>query len=290
MIRPLVTGSDGLLGHVLAERLESEYPETISATRAFLDITDYWGLTAELERLEPTVVINTAAFSDVDGCELDPPRALLANRNGAHHLAKACRALGARLTHISTDYVFDGTKGSPYTEEDTPAPIQVYGASKRDREIVVLSELPSTLVVRTSFLYGPGRHTFADRVIERARAGEPVRAVLDWINSPTYSLDLAEILARLIETDARGILHVSNAGACSKFEFARAACRFAAIDDPLIEPIRRADLPLPAKRPERTAFDLACVTKLLGRAPRAWENALEAYILGEEDGGPVSGP
>ena len=283
MIRPLVTGSEGLLGHLLAERLEDLYPETISATRAFLDITDYWTLCAELERLEPNVVFNTAAFSDVDGCELDPERALRVNREGPYNLARACRALGARLIHISTDYVFDGTRPTPYTEEDRPEPIQVYGASKRDGEIAVLAELPDALIVRTSFLFGPGRTTFVDRVIERGRAGESVRAVLDWINSPTYTVDLAEMLVRLLDTDAKGILHASNSGGCSKFEFARAACRLAAIDDPPIEPIRRADLPLPAKRPERTPFDLGRLASILGQPPRPWEEALEAYLLGESE-------
>jgi dTDP-4-dehydrorhamnose reductase len=283
MIRPLVTGSEGLFGHVLAGRLEETYPDTVSATRAFLDITDYWALTAELERLAPNVVVNTAAFSDVDGCELDPEKALRVNRTGPHNLARACRALGAKLVHISTDYVFDGTKATPYGEDDTPAPIQVYGASKRDGELAVLSEIPDALIVRTSFLFGPGRSTFVDRAIERARAGEKVRAVLDWVNSPTYTVDLAEWIAQLIEVDAKGIVHAANSGSCSKFEFARAACRIAAVDDPPIEPIRLADLPLPARRPERTPFDVTHLGALLGEAPRSWEDALGAYLLGEDE-------
>jgi dTDP-4-dehydrorhamnose reductase len=282
MIRPLVTGSEGLLGHVLAERMEQIYPDTVSATRAFLDITDYWGLTAELERLQPNVVINTAAYSDVDGCELDPERALRVNRNGAMHLARACRALGARMVQISTDYVFDGAKGTPYSEEDPASPLQVYGASKRDGELAVLQEDPSALIVRTSFLFGPGRQTFVDRAIERARRGEVVRAVLDWVNSPTYTVDLAAMIVALIETGATGVVHASNSGSCSKFEFARAACRVAAVDDPPIEPVRLADLPLPAKRPERTVFDLGRLGSLLGAPPRGWEEALQAYLLGDD--------
>jgi dTDP-4-dehydrorhamnose reductase len=255
----------------------------VSSTRAFLDITDYFGMTAELERLEPTLVVNTAALSDVDGCEIDPEKALRVNRVGPHNLARACRALGAKLVHVSTDYVFDGLKTTPYGEDDPPHPIQVYGASKRDGELAVLSETPEALIVRTSFLFGPGRATFVDRVIERARAGEKVRAVLDWVSSPTYTIDLADIIARLIGSGASGIVHASNTGSCSKFEFARAACRVAAVDDPPIEPIRLADLPLPAKRPERTPFDLTLLGALLGEPPRSWEDALSAYILGEDE-------
>jgi dTDP-4-dehydrorhamnose reductase len=280
MIRPLVTGAEGLLGRALVERLEEAHPDTVSATRSFLDITDYFGLCAELERLQPNVVINTAAFSDVDGCELDPERAFRVNRMGPWHLAKACRALGARFIHVSTDYVFDGRKPAPYDETDEAAPIQVYGASKRDGEIAVLSEYPAALVVRTSFLFGPGRPTFVDRAVERARRGEKVRAVLDWVSSPTYTVDLAEILERLMELDVAGILHVSNAGACSKFEFARAACRLAEIADAPVQPIRLVDLPMPAKRPERTPFELGRLTALLGAPPRPWEDALGEYLRG----------
>jgi dTDP-4-dehydrorhamnose reductase len=279
MIRPLITGSDGLLGRVLAERLEETYPDTVSATRAFLDVTDYWGVCAELERLQPTVVISCAAFSDVDGCELHPDTAFRVNRMGAYHVARACVPLHARFIQISTDYVFDGTKPTPYTEEDTASPIQVYGASKRDGETAALAEDPGALILRTSFLFGPGRQTFVDRVVERSRRGESVKAVLDWISSPTYTVDLAQIIAELLTIECSGILNVSNAGACSKFEFARAACRFASVDEASIEPLRRADLPLPAKRPERTAFDLGRLTEVLGRAPRPWEEALEAYLL-----------
>lgn len=283
MIRPLITGSEGLLGQVLSERLEQSYPETVSATREFFDITDSQDVSAELERLQPTVVINTAALSDVDRCELDPEEAFRVNRMGPYHLARACTAIGARLIQISTDYVFDGTKETPYTEEDRPNPILVYGASKRDGEIAVLKESRGALIVRTSFLFGPGRPTFADRAIERSRAGEVVRAVLDWVNSPTYTVDLAQIIERLIEKEVAGILHVSNSGACSKFEFARAACRIAGVDDPPIQPIRRADLPLPAKRPERTSFDLTKVSAILGWTPRPWEEALEEYLLGQDE-------
>jgi dTDP-4-dehydrorhamnose reductase len=284
MTRPLIVGSEGLLGRALAKRLEEAHPETISSTREFLDITDYFGICSEFERLEPTVVINTAAFSDVDGCELDPIRALQVNKIGAHNLARACKTIGARFIHISTDYVFDGTKTTPYVEEDATSPIQVYGASKLDGETAILAELPGALIVRTSFLFGPGRPTFVDRAIERARKNDLVRAVLDWVNSPTYTVDLAEMMVALIARDVSGVLHASNAGACSKFEFARAACGFAGIEDPSIAPIRRADLPLPAKRPERTPFDLTRLTAVLGRAPRSWEEALEDYLVQGESG------
>jgi dTDP-4-dehydrorhamnose reductase len=215
MTKPLIIGSEGLLGRALARRLEETHPETISATRAFLDITDYFGLCSEFERLEPTVVINTAAFSDVDGCELDPIRALQLNKIGAHNLARACKTIGARFIHISTDYVFDGTKTTPYVEEDPTSPVQVYGASKLDGETAILAELPGALIVRTSFLFGPGRPTFVDRAIERARKNDLVRAVLDWVNSPTYTVDLAEMMVALIARDVSGVLHASNAGACS---------------------------------------------------------------------------
>ena len=277
-VRPLVTGSSGLLGRVVAERLEHRWRDTVSANREFLDLEDFWRLRAELERLEPTVVVNCAGYTDVDGCERHPDRAFRENRDAAVHLARACRAIGARLIHVSTDYVFDGRSEEPYREDDPAAPLQVYGESKLEGEREALREHPDTLAVRTSFLFGPGRSTFLDRALVSAGAGQPVRAVLDWVNAPTYTLDLARAIEGLISTGARGIVHVSNAGACSKFEFAREVLRLAGFDPALVEPVRRADLSLPAVRPERTVLGLDRFTTLSGAPPRPWQRAVESYL------------
>ena len=277
-LKPLVTGSAGLLGRTLVERLEQSSPETIAATREFLDLDDFWRLRAELERLHPNVVINCAAWSDVDGCERDPDRAWRENRDNVMHLARACRAIGARLIHISTDYVFDGKQETPYREEDPANPISIYGESKWEGEREALRECEDTLVVRTSFLFGPGRKTFLDRVIESARKGERVSSVLDWVNAPTLTTDLAAAIETLIRKDCRGIVHFTNAGGCSKYEFAREALRLSGLDPSVVSAVRRADLSLPAARPERTVLDLTRFTSIAGAAPRSWNAAMESYL------------
>ena len=277
-IRPLVTGSAGLLGRVVARRLEERFPATVSATREFLDLEDFWRLRAELERIDPSVVVNCAGYSDVDGCERNPDRAFRENRDAAVHLARACRAIGARLIHISTDYVFDGRSEGPYREDDACLPLQVYGESKWEGEQEAMREHPDTLLIRTSFLFGPGRNTFIDRALDSARAGKPVRAVLDWVNAPTYTVDLAAAIETLLQAGARGVMHYSNLGGCSKFEFAREVLRQAGFDPNLVEPVRRDDLPLPAARPERTVLDLGRFTELTGAAPRPWPRAVEEYL------------
>lgn len=277
-MRPLITGSSGLLGSAVSRLFEERHPETVSAGREFLDLEDFWRLRAELERLDPTVVINCAACSDVDVCERDPDLAYRLNRDAALNLARACRAIGATLVHVSTDYVFDGRQSDPYGEESACNPLSVYGESKWEGECEVRREHPDSLIVRTSFLFGPGRPTFLDRVIATAREGGPVRAVLDWVNAPTYTNDLAAAIESLVGRGCRGTVHVTNAGGCSKYEFAREALRLAGLDVSLVVPVRRTDLTLPAARPERTVLDLSRYVSLTGRAPRGWQDAVGAYL------------
>jgi dTDP-4-dehydrorhamnose reductase len=277
-IRPLITGSTGLLGRAVAGHFERRHPSTCSTTREFLDLEDFWRLRAEMERLEPTVVVNCAAYSDVDGCERDPDRAYRENRDAAVNLARACRAIGAMLVHVSTDYVFDGRSDDPYREEDPPGPLQVYGESKLEGETEAMREHPDTLVVRTSFLFGPGRRTFIDRLAERAQRGEASRAALDWVNAPTYTPDLAAAIESLVRRGCRGVVHFTNTGGCSKFEFAREALRLSGLDGGLLVPVRRADLRLPAARPERTVLDLSRYAAITGAPPRPWLEAAADYL------------
>ncbi len=276
--RPLVTGSDGLLGRAVAERLGAADPETIAASRAFLDLEDFWRLRAEMERLGPGVVVNCAAYSDVDGCERDPDRAYRENRDIAVHLARACRAMGIPLVHISTDYVFDGRQAEPYREEDAPNPLSLYGESKLEGEREALREHPDTLIIRTSFLFGPGRPGFLDRVLEAASSGGTVRAVIDWVNAPTHTRDLAEAIEALVDRGARGVVHFANQPAVSKLEFAREVLRLAQARQDAAVPVRRADLGLPAVRPERTALDCTRYASITGAPPRPWAEAIVRHL------------
>jgi dTDP-4-dehydrorhamnose reductase len=279
-IRPLVTGSNGLLGQAVTERFETVWPETVSSTREFLDLEDFWRLRSEMERLAPTLVVNCAAYSDVDGCERHPDRAFRENRDAPVNLARACRAMGIPLVHISTDYVFDGRASEPYREEDAPGPLSVYGESMWEGEREVMREHPDSLIVRTSFLVGPGRPGFLQRSLESAARGERVRAVIDWVNAPTHTRDLAEAIERLARLGSRGLVHFTNQPACSKLEFAREVLRAGGFDPALAEPVRRADLQLPAPRPERTPLDLSRYISLTGAVPRTWQAAIAEHLAG----------
>ncbi len=284
---PLVLGAGGLLGRALARLLEERHPAAVSATRAEIDVTDRFRLAAEVERLQPTVVINCAAYTDVDGCEADPERARAVNAGGAENAARAAAAAGSRIVHVSTDYVFDGRSRRPYTEEDPTGPLSEYGHSKLDGERRVAAAAPDHLIVRSAWLYGRGgRAGFVDAVRRRARVGEPLRVVGDQVGSPTYVADLVEALVRLLAVDYRGIVHFANSGSCSRSEMARQVLACTGLDPDRVEAIRTDEAGRPAVRPAYSVLDTSLYTRLTGAAPRPWEDALRACLEGGE--GPVS--
>lgn len=275
---PLVLGAEGMLGSVVARRLEECYPGTVSATRAEADVTDGFRLEAEVERLRPTVIINCAAYTDVDGCEVDPDRARRVNAEGAGNVARAAASAGCRVIHLSTDFVFDGRAGRPYTETDPTAPLSEYGRSKLEGEHRVAAAARDHLIVRTAWLYGRGRTNFVDAI--RRRAGEEtlLKVVEDQIGSPTYVEDLAEAIAALLEVDHRGVVHVANAGSCSRHDLAAAILRALRLTSVRLEPIRTDEAGRLAARPPYSALDTALYTRLTGRTPRPWHAALVDYL------------
>ncbi len=278
-MKVLITGSDGLLGRDVSRVFSKRFPETtIESTEAFLDIKDYDRVALEFERMIPSMVINCAAYSHVDGCENQPEEAYKVNRDGAFHLARACRHIKARFIHISTDYVFDGGKRTPYKETDDPAPLGVYGQSKLEGEKAVLEEWDNSLIVRSSSLFGKGGENFGSKVIERCERGEQVKAAVDMVSSPTFTLDLAYAIEKLVGSDYRGIVHFVNSGVCSKFEFAKAALKMKNMDQSLLVPIQMDRLKLKAKRPPFSALDYHLYTRLTGEIPRPWETALKAFL------------
>lgn len=280
---PLVLGAGGLLGRVLSRLIEERYPGAMSATRTEIDVTDRFRLAAEVERLRPTVVINCAAYADVDGCEADPERARAVNAGGAENAALAAAATGCRIVHVSTDYVFDGRSRRPYTEEDPTGPLSEYGRSKLEGERRVSAAAPDHLIVRSAWLYGRGgRASFVDAVRRRARAGEALRVVADQVGSPTYADDLAEALVRLLGTDHRGIVHFANAGSCSRYEMARQVLSFTGLDPERVQPIRTEESGRPAVRPGYSVLDSSLYARLTGTAPRPWQDALRACLEGSE--------
>ncbi|HEY2946771.1 MAG TPA: dTDP-4-dehydrorhamnose reductase [Vicinamibacteria bacterium] len=282
-MRVAVTGAAGQLGRALVSLLG---PRAVwSGGRDALDVCDPAAVASVLDRVHPDVVINAAAFNDVDGAEADPAPAMAVNAVGAGHLARACRERGAVLVHVSSDYVFDGAKREPYREEDCPRPLNVYGVSKLAGCSLVAAAGGPHLTVRTSGVFGSGGNrikggSFVERILARARAGQPLRVVGDQVFSPTYAPDLAAALVALVERDARGLLHVTNSGSCSWHELATAALEIAGVRAS-VEAIGSRELGAPARRPPYSvlANDRACAA---GLAPlRPWRDALAEFLRGD---------
>jgi len=256
----LILGAGGMLGHDLA----AVFPGARLCGHHDLEITDESAVNAYIRGVKPDLVINAAAYTDVDGCEDDPARAFAVNGDAPGYIAAACHEVGARLIHYSTDYIFDGSK-TEYTESDEPNPINVYGASKLLGEQNIAREMENYIVIRTSWLFGRHGKNFVDTIRHLSRTNETVRVVTDQVGKPTYTLDLARKTAEIAGYPA-GIYHLTNEGVCSWYEFARA---FA----PNVVPCTSAEFPRKARRP---AYSVLVNTKT---SPlRHWKEALEEYL------------
>ena len=244
-------------------------------------ITDTARVSKIIEREKPGVVIHAAAWTDVDGCELDPEKAYEVNASGTENVARAAGAGRIPLVFISTDFVFDGEKGEPYNEDDAPRQISVYGRTKREAEEAVQRAAQAYAIVRSSWLFGKNGRNFVDTVVAKARAGERLKVVADQIGSPTFVKDLAGALERLIKVTAvsgQEVYHVSNSGRCSWHEFAVRILAEAGMADVTVEAISSADLDRPAKRPAFSVLDCSKFEKAAGYKLRPWEDALKEYI------------
>lgn len=244
---------------------------------------DTWDITSEaaghelFDLCRPDAVLNLAAMTDVDGCEGARENAEKINAHGAAVIAGLCARSGARLIHISTDYVFDGKKGSPYREDDEPNPASVYGRTKLSGERMVLERLPSAVIIRTQWLYGGGGKSFVDKIVKAAEDQGSVRVVNDQEGSPTYAKDLAVPIIAVIEKGLSGIFHVSNSGSCSWYEFARAIFSLKGMDVK-VSPITTRELGRPAERPSCSVFDLSRLERDAGVKMRHWMEALREYL------------
>jgi len=270
-MRVLLTGGTGMLGQAVREIWGARH-EVIAPPRAELDLAHPPAIFEAVRRIRPEVILHAAAVADVDRCESDPDLAFRVNTVGTACLAAAAHEIGAALIFISTDYVFDGAKGAPYTEFDPPNPINVYGWSKRMAEEAVRSLCPRHFIVRTAWLFAPwGRH-FVSQTVERIRRGEPVGGIAQ-TSSPTSALDLARAMLRLLEYPAYGLYHIVNHGAASRYEMARTI--LAMLGRSPEEAVRLSALSgRRAPRPDRTPLR-NYVLELQGRDPmRPWTEAL----------------
>jgi len=266
--RIAVTGARGQLG----QALQAVLTDIVPLARAEYDITDP-RVADKIAVLQPEVVIHAAALTNVDACERDVPLAYRLNALGTQHVAQACRACGAAMVYMSTDYVFDGTKGAPYVESDKPNPLSVYGRSKLAGEYHVQAYLRKFYIVRTAWLYSRTGNSFVTRILNLAEERPYLQVVTTEFGSPTYASDLAEAIARLIEQPAYGIYHLVNEGACSRYEFARAILDLAGKSDYVLEPVD--EFPRAARPPKYGVLQNTRAAEL-GIVLRPWQAALAA--------------
>jgi len=278
-LKVLVTGAGGLVGRAVTSHCEAQGDDLSAFDHRSLDISDAAAVRAALTTHKPEVVINCAAWTDVDGCESDPAHAERANALGPELLATACREVDALLITISTDYVFDGTKDGFYTQRDQPNPISIYGQSKLEGERRSLAAWARTIVVRSGYIFGEGGNNFLSTLLPRAARQEPLKAISDMVGTPTYAPDLARRMRELAGLDLPGIFHVVNAGEGASFEaFARTALDRAGLASAALETVSLADLHRPAPRPRNSRMRCLWSEALhLDPLPH-WTDALQTFV------------
>lgn len=273
----MVTGANGQLGQELVKQLSSSEHDLFAYTKTELDITDIEKVVAVCNDIRPNIIINAAAFTNVDGAETNQELAFRVNGIGQRNLAVAAEEIGAKICYISTDYVFNGQANSPYTEYMKVEPLGVYGQSKYAGEFLTQTLSSKYFIIRTAWVYGEFGPNFVKTMLKLAEEKTEIGVVHDQIGSPTYSVDLAEFLIELVQTEKYGIYHCTNSGTCSWYEFAREIFKVAN-KDIVVNSLTSEQFPRPAKRPAYSVLgDLSL--RINGFTPRRhWKDALYDYI------------
>lgn len=274
-MRVTITGARGQLGSELVASLGLNHLVQ-GLAKPEHDVTSSQ-ITSTIVGFSPDVVIHCAAYTNVDGCELHPAEAYAVNAEGTRNVAMACRETGAAMVYVSTNYVFDGTKDAPYAEEDPTGPISVYGRSKLAGEEVACSLLERFYIVRTAWLYGAAGRNFVKSILSLAEANDKLRVVADQFASPTYAVDLAGAIERLISRPVCGIYHFTNSGRCSWYEWASAILRIARKGEPPVVPIPAEEYVRPAQPPRFSVMGNNRGADL-GITLRPWEEALRDFL------------
>ena len=294
--RVLIIGSSGMLGIDLSQGLYHDHEvfgadlirRSAFAIRGFykLDVTKKQNVSAVIKNLNPDVVIHAAAWTDVDGCELDPKKAYKINTEGAKNVALACKAADAALIYLSTDFVFDGRRKHPYRETDRTNPLSVYADSKLKGELAVKRILKKYIILRTSWLYGKHGKNFVDTIIKKAKTEKVLKVVDDQVGSPTYTKDLVKaihaLLGKIVGSRAGfnlpyGTYHVSNSNSVSWYDYAKEILKLEKSQTKVV-PISSKELDRPAKRPKMSVLDNSKFIKLTGSKMRNWQEALKEYV------------
>ena len=276
--RYLVTGSNGQLARAFIRKLSGSSADYLPLNRAELDITDPAAVTEICDSYRPNVIINCAAYNDVDGAEDDPGGAERVNTSGPGLLAQASKRLKALLVHFGSDYVFDGTKEDGLYKEDDPAnPINRYGKSKLGGEEAIRKETDDFLIFRLSWVFGDGKQNFIHKLLEWAKNNDYLKIVCDEFSVPTYTGTVADITIKALDERLTGLYHLTNTGFCSRYEWA--SLIFKRMDIPkFIRPVTVASFDLRAKRPAFSPMDNGLISKELGLEIPAWEQAVESCL------------
>jgi len=278
MQKLLITGSKGMLGSALMTLASGRF-DASGADLPEFDLTDPEVSSRLLDDRKPDVVINAAAYTDVDGCESGREKAMAVNGDLPGFLAKGCAERGVKLVHFSTDYVFDGIKPEPYFEDDDPDPINIYGESKLAGENAVMEvEDLDYLLVRTAWLFGPGGRNFVDTMIDLASRLPKLEVVNDQRGCPTYTYDLARTVFQCLAADLRGLYHAASDGFVTWYGFAKKIMEFTAQSTP-VYPTTSDKLTRPARRPANSVLSTEKLFKVLGVGLPEWEDALRRYLL-----------
>lgn len=267
-------GASGLLGKDLVQQLSGEQLTSPSSTDA--DLRDRARIQEVIRHSSPDWIILSAAYTDVDGCESNRDQAFAVNCEGAVNVAEAAREVGSRLLFLSTDYVFDGTQRSPYQTTDPRNPTSVYGESKARAEERLHEILPEACIARTSWLFGHGGKCFPATILKLASTRPEISVVNDQRGSPTFTHDLASAIAKLCHADAKGIVHVTNSGNCTWFDFASEIVREAGLPTK-VKPVTTAEFPRPARRPAYSVLSPDSLHAYNIHMPE-WQDALHRYL------------
>jgi dTDP-4-dehydrorhamnose reductase len=273
-MRVLIFGATGMLGKALIHQWREDDIVGLGSARA--DLRDPDQIDAAVEAAKPDWVVLAAAYTDVDGCEINPTLASSINTQGAVNVANATARIGAKLLFVSTDYVFDGQKTSPYETTDPRHPVNAYGRSKAEAEQKIVNVLPECCIVRTSWLFGPGGKCFPDTILKLAETRPEIKIVNDQRGCPTYTGDLADAIIKLCHSDARGIVHCTNRGDCTWYEFAAEILRQAG-KTTRVRPTTSDEFVRPAERPKFSVLSPASLNAY-GIKMRNWEATLPEYL------------
>ena len=273
-MRVVIFGASGLLGQELMRHWHGD--ELIGLGSKDADIRDAHQVSEAVESIRPDWIVLSAAYTNVDDCETHAELALAVNRDGPMNVAHTAQRIGAKLLFVSSDYVFDGKKTTPYESDDRRNPQSVYGRSKSEAEIQLLEILPDVCIARTSWLFGTGGKCFPDTILKLAASRPTLEVVSDQRGDPTYSVDLAKAIIELCRAGAGGIVHVTNAGECSWFEFARAIVKGAGLATE-VRPVSTQQMARPAPRPPYSVLSPKSLQRY-GISMATWQDALQRYL------------